>query len=106
MSKMNVEKAKQHIQHEYESQDGLDTLFRMSADVAEARIENFLNAIHALESYYANKSMIEKRLVYQLCSINETLKTSIGHWKAEHPKGLDKESCWKIMNGIRKVFSN
>ncbi|MDH7447632.1 hypothetical protein [Aquimarina sp. 2201CG14-23] len=102
---MTIEEAKNLIHYEYESDDGLDLLFRMSADVEEERIRNFLEALKSIEQYYADKKTIEKKLVYQLFSMNQTLRASMGHWKASRPEGLDTDTCFKIFDGIRNVFS-
>ncbi|GAA0718276.1 hypothetical protein GCM10009430_16190 [Aquimarina litoralis] len=102
---MTPEEAKKLIHKEYNSQNGLDTLFRMSADVEEKRIEKFIEALQAIEHYYSDKKTISKELVYQLFSMYNTLRASMGHWKVEHPKGLDKDTCWKIFDGIRNVFT-
>ncbi|MFC5048413.1 hypothetical protein ACFSTE_13745 [Aquimarina hainanensis] len=103
---MTVTEAKNLIHHEHESDEGLDVLFRMSADIEEERITIFIQALCCLEEYYADKNTIPKELAYQLFSMNGTLKASMGHWKAERPKGLDHDSCWKILDGIRNVFSS
>ncbi len=102
---MTLEEAKKLIHKEYNSQNGLDTLFRMSADIEEERITKFIEALHCLEKYYADKNTISKELAYQLFSMNGTLKASMSHWKVERPKGLDYDTCWKIIDGIRSVFS-
>jgi len=102
---MNIEEAKKLIHSEYNSQNGLDTLFRMSADVEEKRIVKFLEALKCLEVYYEDKKTISKELVYQLFSMHNTLRASMGHWKVERPKGLDQDTCWKIFEGIRNVFT-
>ncbi len=103
---MTVTEAKNLIHHEYESDDGLDLLFRMSADVEEQRITAFLKALKCLEEHYTDKSVMEKKLVYQLFSMHQTLKASKWHWKVSHPKGLDNNTCFKIFDGIRSVFSS
>ncbi|WP_020532575.1 hypothetical protein [Flexithrix dorotheae] len=103
---MNLQEAKKHIDKEHESDNGLDTLFRLSADVEEERIAQFLQALQCLQEHYAGKLAIEKKVAFQLFSINETLKASMGHWKASRPKGLDHDTCWEIINSIRRIFSN
>lgn len=103
---MNFQQAKKHINKEYESDNGLDTLFRLSADVEKERITQFLQALQCLEEYYTGKAFIEKKVAFQLFSMNETLKASMGHWKVSRPKGLDHDTCWRIIDGIRQIFSN
>ncbi|AZJ33495.1 hypothetical protein [Tenacibaculum mesophilum] len=103
---MNFQEAKKHIAKEYQSDDGLDTLFRMSADVEEERIARFLQALRCLQEHYTEKPVIEKEVAFQLFSINETLKASMGHWKVNRPKGLDHNTCWKIIESIRCIFSD
>ena len=103
---MNLKEAKKYIDKEYESDDGLDTLFRLSADLEEERIAQFLQALQCLQEHYATKPVIEKKVAFQLFSINETLKASMGHWKVNRPKGLDRDICCKIIDSIRRVFSN
>ncbi|WP_299435648.1 hypothetical protein [uncultured Aquimarina sp.] len=102
---MNITEAKKLVHKEYTSDTGLDLLFRMSADVEEERITAFLDALKCIEQYYADKKTIEKKLVYQLFSINQTLRASMGHWKVSRPKGLDQDTCLKIFDGIRSIFS-
>ncbi|WP_103070103.1 hypothetical protein [Aquimarina sediminis] len=103
---MTIEEAKKHIHQEFVSDDGLDVLFRMSFDVEEERITEFLKALKRLEEHYTNESVIEKKLVYQLFSMHQTLKASMGHWKVSHPEGLDRKTCWKIFDGIKSIFSS
>jgi len=102
---MTIVEAKALIHKEYSSDNGLDTLFRMSADVEEERIAEFITALACTEQYYANKKTIEKKLVYQLFSMHQTLRASSGHWKVSRPKGLDTDTCFKIYDGIRSIFS-
>ena len=102
---MGIEEAKNLIHHEYESDEGLDLLFRMSADIEEERITAFLKALKCLEEHYKNKSLIERELVYQLYTMGNTLKASMGHWKVSRPEGLDQDTCFKIFDGIRHIFS-
>ncbi|MFD2562871.1 hypothetical protein [Aquimarina rubra] len=102
---MDITQAKKLIHKEFNAQNGLDVLFRMSADIEEERITEFLEALKCIEEYYADKKTIEKKLVYQLFSMHQTLKASMGHWKVSRPEGLDKDTCWKIFDGIRSVFS-
>ena len=102
---MTIEEAKKLIHKEYNGDKGLLILFRMSADVEEERINEFLKALRSIEQYYADKKTISKELVYQLVSLSDTLKASMGHWKVERPMGLDKDTCWKIIEGIRSVFT-
>jgi len=103
---MTVEDARKLIHNEYHNKKGLLILFRMSFDVEEERIKEFLKALSYLEEYYTDKKVIEKELVYQLLSLSDTLKASMGHWKVSRPKGLDKDTCWKIIEGIRNIFSS
>lgn len=103
---MNLQEAKKYITKEYESDYGLDTLFRLSYDVEEERIAQFIQALQCLQEHYAEKPIIEKRVAFQLFSINETLKASMGHWKVSRPKGLDHDTCWKIIDSIRRIFSS
>lgn len=102
---MTITEAKKLIHKEYTSDTGLDLLFRMSADVEKERISEFIAALKCIEEYYATKSTIEKKLVYQLFSMNQTLRASMGHWKVSRPEGLDQDTCFQIFDGIRSIFS-
>ncbi|WP_417786505.1 hypothetical protein [Tenacibaculum sp.] len=57
---MIIQEAKKLIHKEYESDDGLDALFRMSADIKEEQVALFLQALQCLEEHYASKHVIEK----------------------------------------------
>lgn len=103
---MIVEEAKNIIHKEYHSKNGLLILFRMSFDVEEERIKEFLKALSCLEKHYSDKSVIEIELVYQLLSLKDILKASMRYWKVERPLSLDKDTCWKIINGIQNIFAS
>ena len=93
---MDITRAKKLIHKEFNAKNGLDVLFRMSADVEEERITEFLKALNCIKEYYTDKKTIEKKLVYQLFSMHQTLQASMGHWKASRPEGLDTDTCFKI----------
>jgi len=38
--------------------------------------------------------------------MSETLKASMSHWKVSRPKGLEYDTCWKVINGMGAGFSN
>ncbi len=103
---MTVSEAKQLIHKEHDTNKGLLLLFRMSFDVEKDRIERLLEALQVIEGHYADKTLIEINLVYKLLSLSDTLKASMSHWKVSRPEGLDKDTCWNIIDGIKRIFSN
>ena len=103
---MNIKEARELINKECIADDGLDALFRMSADVAPEQILNFITALKYLEQHYQNKPLIEKDLVYQLFNLHQTLQGSMGHWKVSRPEGLDAKTCFEIFTSIRNVFTD
>lgn len=103
---MTKEEAKNLINQEYESDNGLDLLFRMSADIEPERIAIFLTALKCLEQHYADQEYIERKLAGSLFRMHQTLQASQSHWKVSRPEGLDKETCWEIFTTIRHILWN
>ncbi len=102
---MTVTEAKELIHYEYESDDGLDLLFRMSADIEKERIAKFITALKCLEEHYATQQMIEKELVYKIYSMHQTLQASMKYWIASRPKGLDRHTCSEISARVSGIFT-
>lgn len=102
---MNMEEAFALIHHEFDSDDGLDLLFRMSADIEVERLENFLGALNLLQEHYTGQDMIEKDVAYKLFSFYTTLSASAGHWKVARPKGLTVKTVSAIYIAISGIFS-
>jgi|GEM_PF-2826720 len=103
---MTTEEAKNLVYEEYESDHGLDLLFRMSADIEPERIAHFIKALKCLEQHYADQESIERRLAGNLFSMFQTLQGSQRHWKVSRPKGLDRDTCWEIFTTIRHILWN
>lgn len=93
------------INHEHDSDDGLDLLFRMSADIEPARIKRFIAALKIIETHYTGKQMIEKNLVYKLVGFYRTLSSSARHWTATRPEGLTVKTVHNINMAILGIFS-
>ena len=103
---MNVKDATELINEEFSSDTGLDTLFRLSADIDKQRISNFISALKQLAKHYENEVYMEKELVYKLFSFYQTLQASSNHWKVNRPKGLEPETCFEIFSSIRNIFTD
>ncbi|WP_108870047.1 hypothetical protein [Aquimarina aquimarini] len=103
---MQIKQARELIHKEFISDNGLDVLFRMSADVEAERIAKFIKALKCLEQHYQHKDVIEKELIYQLFSMHQTLQASMGHWKVSNPEGLNKRTCFQIFDSIKSIFTS
>ncbi len=103
---MNITEAKTLIENEFTSDNGLDVLFRLSADIENERISIFIEALQTIEAHYQNEPYIERDLVYKLFSFHQTLQASAGHWKVSRPEGLDSKTCFKIFATIRAIFAD
>ena len=103
---MTKEEAINLIYEEYESDNGLDLMFRMSADVEPARMANFIAALKCLEQHYAGEEYIERKLAGRLFSMHQTLQGSQSHWKVSRPEGLDRDTCWEVFTTIRHILWN
>lgn len=103
---MNIEEARALINDEHDSDNGLDTLFRMSSDIEDERIENFIKALKSIEQHYQNQVFIERDLVYKLVGMSKTLRASSGHWKVSRPEGLDSKTCFEIHSAIHDIFTD
>lgn len=106
---MNIEEAETFIKREFESDDGLLLQFRMSDDIGEETIEEFLEAINTLQEHYRGKEYIERYLVNALNSLQNTLRASASHWvhrdETFWPEGITRETLFRIYRGIDWIFS-
>jgi len=102
----NIKQALAIINEEYNSDDGLLVLFRLSSDVEEKRLDIFIEALKAIEDYYLDKTLIEKHLVYRLLSFQMALNSSAHHWKVSRPKGLTAQAVYNINMAIYDIFTN
>ena len=102
---MNIEDAFELINMEFESDDGLDLLFRMSADIEVERLEKFLKALALLQEHYTGRDLMEKDIAYKLFSFYTTLNASAGHWKVSRPEGLTVKTVSAIYIAISGIFS-
>lgn len=93
------------INHEHDSDEGLDLLFRMSADIQPERLEHFIAALKVIETHYTGKVMIEKDLVYKLVGFYRTLSSSARHWTASRPEGLTRKAVHDVNMAILNIFS-
>lgn len=103
---MNAEDAFDLLQREYDADDGLLILFRMSQDVETARLERFIEALNALTIYYEGQSHVEKHAVFMIMSFRQTLSASAGHWKVSLPKGLSAPMTSEIIAALGHVFAS
>ncbi len=103
---MNITEPKTLIDSEFSADNGLDVLFRLSADVEQERIARFIEALQTIEAHYQNEPYIERDLVYKLFSFHQTLQASARHWKVSRPEGLDSKTCFKIFTAIRDIFAD
>lgn len=103
---MNIETAKELINKEFDSDDGLHLAFRMSSDVEDIRIDNFLEALKSINENYQDKLLIEKELVYKLFNFYSTLQASERHWKVSRPEGLSSKRCFEIYSNISNIFAS
>jgi len=101
---MKIKEALALIKKEFESDDGLDVLFRMSSDISVERLDIFIDALKVIENHYQGKEFMEKELVYKLISLQQTLWASSGHWKVSHPAGLTPKKVFQINNAILDIF--
>ncbi len=106
---MNFEEAKYFLITEFESDYGLLIQFRISDDVGDEKIDNFIQAIHTMQDYYKGKKLIDRYLVNILNTLSNTLQASASHWtkwdEENWPKGLNIEKLFSICRGIDRVFS-
>lgn len=101
---MNADDAFDLLQREYDADDGLLILFRMSQDVETARLERFIEALNVVTMYYEGQSHVEKHAAYMIMSFHQTLSASAGHWKASRPKGLTVPMTSEIIAALGRVF--
>jgi len=101
---MKIKEAQALIKKEFESDEGLDILFRMSSDIPEGRLDTFIEALEVIEKHYQGKEFIEKELVYKLTTLQATLNASSGHWKVSHPEGLTPQRVFEINRAILDIF--
>ena len=105
MDGMNIKQALALIHEEYDSDEGLLILFRLSSDVKGDRLEIFARALKVIEEHYQDKALIEKDLVYRLLSFYTTLNSSARHWKVSRPKGLTTKAVYELNMAILEVFN-
>lgn len=103
---LNFEQSLEIINAEYDADDGLFLLFRLSADIEPQRLETFIQALNTIDAYYENKAMIEKRLVYKLLSFYTTLNASARHWKVSRPKSLTRKAVYNVNRAILDIFAS
>lgn len=102
---MNTQEAFAVIHKEFDSDDGLDLLFRMSADIEVERLEKFLKALALLQEHYTGRALMEKDIAYKLFSFYTTLSASAGHWTVSRPEGLTVKTVSAICIAISGIFS-
>lgn len=103
---MDVEQALSILKNEHEADDGLLVLFRLSDDVAEARLDRFVEALSVLEVHYDGKQMVEKDVAYMVLSFYRTLSASAGHWKVSRPKGMTLKMTTRILIALSGIFAS
>ena len=106
MKTMNTRQALAVIHEEYDSDEGLLVLFRLSSDIEEERLEIFIRALKSVEDYYQDKTLVEKDLVYKLLSFQTTLNASERHWKVSRPQGLTAQAVYNINMAIYDIFAS
>lgn len=103
---MDTREAFELFHHEFEADDGLDCLFRMSADVEPERLERFLEALSVMAEYYEDKAVVEKDVAFKVISFRDTLSASAGHWKVSRPKGMTIQATTALILAFSRIFAS
>ena len=105
MKAISIKQALAIIDKEYDTDDGLLVLFRLSSDVEKERLGIFIEALKVIEGHYQDKALIEKDLVYRLLSFYTTLNASARYWKESRPDGLTSKAVYELNMAILDVFN-
>ena len=99
-----VNQAKELIILEASSKNGLQSLFKSSADIESDRITNFISALQILSQHYKKENSIEKPIAKRLHNYYITLKESEKNWIKRWPKGYEYNTLTSIYTNISNVF--